>query len=131
MENGIILYESLRKNRLTPDELTEHLREKGIIDLSIVKYAILETNGQISALVDPMEQPLTAKDANISPKNMELPITLISCGKRLKENIRLSGRSEQWIDDVLKRNNCTISDVLLLTVEPGGKLYLSKRTNNT
>ena len=27
MENGTILYESLRKNRLTPDELTEHLRE--------------------------------------------------------------------------------------------------------
>ena len=131
MENGTILYDSLRKNRLTPDELTEHLREKGIIDLQTVKYAILETNGQISALVDPMDQPLTARDANIPNKTMALPITLISCGKVVKENLELAGKTEQWIHHVLKQYNCTKADVLLLTLEPGGKLYLSKITERT
>ena len=127
MENGTILYESLRKNRLTPDELTEHLREKGIIDLSSVRYAILETNGQISVLPDPKDQPLTAKDANVTVKELELPITLISSGKKLKENLKLSGHSETWLQDTLAAQNCTLSDVLLLTVEPGGKLYLSRK----
>lgn len=128
MENGTILYDSLRKNRLTPDELTEHLREKGITDLTTVKYAILETNGQISALVDPLDQPLTARDAKVSVSPMELPVTLISCGKRLKENLAISGRSEQWLMETLANHNCKLSDVLLLTVEPDGTLYLAKKT---
>ena len=128
MENGTILYDSLRKNRLTPDELTEHLREKGITDLTTIKYAILETNGQISALLNPVDQPPTARDMNITVKPTELPITLISCGKPLKENLRLLGQSESWLMNVLQQNQCQLTDVLLLTMEPGGKFYLSRKT---
>lgn len=131
MENGAILYESLRKNRLTPDELTEHLRERGIIDLSTVRYAILETNGQISVLPDAADLPLTARDAGITPNQSELPLTLISSGKILRENLKLSGRSDQWVQKTLANHNCSISDVLLLTVEPGGKIYLSRKKENT
>lgn len=130
MENGKILYDSLRKNRLNPDELTEHLREKGIIDLSTVRYAILETNGQISVLQDPMELPLTAKDAGTVQKQLDLPITLISNGKKLKDNLKLSGRSDAWLQDTLTANNCSLSEVLLLTVEPDGTLYFSRKKEN-
>ena len=42
MENGKIIQKNLRLSRITPDELTEHLREKDVIDLSTVQYAILE-----------------------------------------------------------------------------------------
>ena len=128
MENGTILYESLRKNRLTPDELTEHLREKGITDLTTVKYAILETNGQISALLNPMDQPPTARDLGLSVKPVELPITLVSCGKLLKENLQLLGQTEAWLMTVLQQKQCQLSDVLLLTMEPGGQFYLSRKT---
>ena len=127
MENGKILQESMRKNRLTPDELTELLRLKGIVDLTTVKYAILETNGQISALVDPKDQPPTASDLEVTVLPMELPISLISCGHLLRDNLKLSGRSEAWLMDVLAKENCTVSEVLLLTVEPGGKLYFTKK----
>ena len=127
MENGKILQESMRKNRLTPDELTELLRQKGIVDLTTVKYAILETNGQISALVDPKDQPPTASDLEVTVLPMELPISLISCGHLLRDNLKLSGRSEAWLMDVLAKENCTVSEVLLLTVEPGGKLYFTKK----
>ena len=127
MENGKILYESLRKTRLTPDELTEYLREKGIIDLSTVRFAILETNGQISALLNSQDQPLTAKDAEVPTSPLELPITLVSNGRILKENLKISGHSLAWVKDVLRANRCEISDILLLTVEPGGRLYLSKK----
>ena len=37
MENGKILQKNLKKTRFTPDELTEHLREKDILDLSRVQ----------------------------------------------------------------------------------------------
>ena len=49
IENGKLIQNNLRRTRIHLDELTGQLREQGIMDLSTVKYAILETNGQISA----------------------------------------------------------------------------------
>ena len=125
MEDGKILQKSLKKTRVTPDELTEHLREKGIVDLSTVKYAILETNGQISALVDPRYQPLTAKDAGIDPPPMTLPVTIICNGTVIPDNLKISGRSEAWLQQQLNGRGCTVSQVLLLTVDAFGQVYIS------
>ena len=125
MEDGKILQDNLKKTRVTPDELTEHLREKGILDLSTVKYAILETNGQISALVDPEYQPLTAKDAGIKPEPMSLPVTIICNGTLLTENLKISGRSEAWLQQQLSSRKCSISQILLLTVDALGQVYVS------
>ena len=131
MENGRILQNSLKKTRITPDELSEQLREKGVIDLSTVKFAILETNGQVSVLVDPRDQPATARDAKIKTQPLALPITVISSGKLLKENLRLSGRSDAWLDEVLRAHSSQISDILLLTVESNGKIYITKKQEDT
>lgn len=125
MKNGEIQPENLKKTRLTPDELSERLREKGIVDLSTVVYAILETGGQISALVDPQYQPPTARDLSVATEALELPWTIISNGTVLQENLRLSGRNEIWLDNILKKHHCPIKNVMLLTVTNTGTLYLS------
>lgn len=125
MENGAILQENLKKTRLTPDELTELLREKSITDLSTVKYAILEANGQLSALLYPEFQPITPRDMKIQTEELALPVTIISGGKLLKENLKISGRDEKWLKNLLEKHRCSIKDVYLLTVEPSGKTYLS------
>ncbi|MDD3164495.1 MAG: DUF421 domain-containing protein, partial [Oscillospiraceae bacterium] len=65
MENGVILQGSLRRTRVTVDELIEHLRQKDVTDLSTVQYAILETDGCLSVLLYPKEKPASAKDACI------------------------------------------------------------------
>ena len=41
IENGRISERNLKRTRITLDELTMHLREKGIFDLNTIKYAIL------------------------------------------------------------------------------------------
>ena len=128
MEDGKILSENLRRTRVTPDELTEHLREKGIIDLSTVKYAILETNGQISALPDPRYAPVTAMDLGVRVSPLELPFTLISNGRLILENLKLSGKSEKWLMQILQQRNCSISQVLLLTVDRSDNIYISIST---
>lgn len=128
MENGQILQKSLKKNRLTPDELTEHLREKGVVDLSTVKYAILETNGQISVLLYPEHQPLTPADYEMPAAETSLPVTIISGGKLLKNNLKISGRSEAWLRSILTSYHCTIRNIYLLTVDEAGKIYISINT---
>ena len=127
MEDGKILHSSLKATRLTPDELTEHLREKGILDLSTVKYAILETNGQVSVFRDSKFEPPAANILGVHTDPTTLPITIISSGKLMKRNLQLSGFSETWLEQILQKNHCKLHQVLLLTVDPNGSIYLSMK----
>lgn len=125
MEDGKILHQHLKSTRVTPDELTEHLREKGVVDLSTVKYAILETNGQISVLLDPQYEPVIAKDLGIHTSPLTLPYTIICNGRLIAENLQLSGKSKSWLMQQLNGRNCDISQVLLFTVDAQDNIYLS------
>lgn len=59
IENGTLNQREMCKNRLTLDELAEELRMQGYPDLTAVKYAILETNGQLSVLPYAAQAPAT------------------------------------------------------------------------
>lgn len=125
IEDGKIIQKNLKQNRITANELAEHLREKDIMDFSRVKYAILETNGQISAILDAQDQPLTPRDANISVQPISLPITIISGGRLLRHNLKISGHDEIWVEDLLRKYHCQIKDVFLLTINGSDEIYLS------
>ncbi len=125
MENGQIIQRNLRRTRLTTDELVEHLRDKNIVDLSTVKYAILETSGQINALLKEENQPLTLKDMEKPATPYSLPVTIISNGKLMMDNLNLSGKTMTWVNQYLSEKGCQVEQVVLLTVDQHGKTYLS------
>lgn len=117
IENGNILQENLRKTRVTLDELTGHLREKDVLDLGSVQYAILETNGNLSVFPYPKERPATAKEAGIQAGKQYIPLTVISDGMLLEENLKLAGKDRQWLDRVLQQRSATVGSTWLLTVD--------------
>ena len=127
MENGKILYDNLKKTRISVDELTEHVRENGTTDLSTVRYAILETNGSISTLLYAKNAPADAKSAGIRVEETELPVAVVSDGRWLTHNLSISGRSRAWVRDRLEATGCAVRDVLLFTVTPSGKTYLARK----
>ena len=93
IENGRILRENLLKTRVTLDELTGHLREKDVLDLTTVQYAILETNGNLSVFLYPAEAPASAREAGIVPKPRYLPVTIIEDGVLMNENMERRART--------------------------------------
>ena len=113
MQNGKILERNLQRTRVNLDELTMHLREKGIFDLSTVKFAILETNGQLSTLLYAKEQPASARDAGIRAESdyrseklgykireaqmQKIPYMLV-VGDRDMENQTVSVRTRAGVD---------------------------------
>ncbi len=127
IENGTLLQNNLRRTRIHLDELTGQLREQGILDLSTVKYAILETNGQISAFPYTKFMPATAKDAGIQAEEEALPYTIISDGRILKENLSLSGKDSAWLSQFLQKQHCQAREIFLLTVDRTGSVYFCKR----
>jgi uncharacterized membrane protein YcaP (DUF421 family) len=119
IENGTILQDNLRRTRVTLDELTGHLREKDVLDLRSVQYAILETNGNLSVFPYPKDRPASAKEAGIQARKQYLPLTIISDGILLKDNLRLAKKDTDWVQRVLRQHNAQMEDTWLLTVDGG------------
>ena len=122
IEEGRILQQNLRKTRVTMDELTEALREKDVLDLRSVQYAILETNGKVSVLLHAKDYPASAREAGMQVKPHFLPITIISDGKLLKTNLKLAGRDDTWLDKVLRARDATVGSTWLLTVDHNDRI---------
>ena len=127
IENGRILRENLKKTRITMDELSGHLREKDVLDPSTVQYAILETNGNLSVFPYPAFCPASAKDAGIHPKKQFLPVTLISDGHLLADNLALAGKDAAWLKKILQSRRTTVQDTWLLTVDAGENILWYSR----
>lgn len=110
IDNGKIVTENLRRTRVTLDELSGHLREKDVLDITTVQYAILETDGNLSVFPFP------------ESGNQYLPISIIEDGYLSKENLRKAEKSEAWLDQTLKAYKTTRQETLLLTVDDGGNI---------
>lgn len=127
VENGHILQKNLRKTQVTLDELTGHLRQKDILDLTTVQYAILETNGDLSVFPYPAHRPASAKEAGIEVKKQSFPITIISDGKLLNENLTTAGKDSRWVQRVLKEKDAGLDETWLLTVDGQDHIYFCRK----
>ena len=121
IDNGKLLQGNLRMTRVTLDELTGKLREKYVLDISRVQYAILETDGNLSVFPYPKFTPASAKDAGLQASDQFLPIVLVDDGKLIRQNLQKSGKSEQWVKDILDAHQAEVKTTMLLTVDAAGK----------
>lgn len=128
VQNGALNQREMAKTRLTVDELLEELRIKGYTDLSQVKYAILETNGQLSVLPYANQKPPTARELKVSVEEGGLPRVVISDGKLLERNLKELGHDRPWLDKQLTRRGCKdVSRVFLLLVDEADAVYFAEK----
>ena len=127
IENGHILQQNLRSTRITLDELTGHLREKDVLDIRTVQYAILETNGNLSVFLYPKEKPASAKEAGIHPKPQSIPFSIIEDGCVFPENLQKAGKDRRWLRKVLGAQDTEIAETFLLTVDSADHILLIKK----
>lgn len=123
IENGRILQENMNATRVTLDELTGHLREKDILDPQTVQYAILETNGNLSVFPYPTQTPPSAKEMGIHPKEQFLPVTIISDGVLLRDNLQHAGKTEDWVRQTLGQYRAVVANTFLLTVDKADHVF--------
>ena len=129
IDNGRLLQGNLRLTRVTLDELFGKLREKDILDITQVQYAILETDGNLSVFPYAQFAPASAKDAGVRVKEQLLPITIISDGCLLHDNLKLAGKDEAWVRRELGQHNAAVAGTWLLTVDKsGGTIWMGKES---
>ena len=98
---GRLLQGSLKKNRISVNELLSELRAQGVGDMTDVYYAALEQNGSLSV---------------IKQDDGPLAHAVVIDGNVLSENLRSLGLNEEWLTKQLKSNKVKKDEVFLMTV---------------
>lgn len=131
VENGKPIQKNLRQTRVTLDELTSHLRQKDVLDITTVQYAILETDGNLSVFPFPKEAPATAKEAGIQVKKQYIPLTIIEDGFLSWDNLQKAGKDQRWLNRVLEEKGTEVSATFLLTVDGSDRInWVGKEQNS-
>ena len=128
IERGRIAQQAMHRNRFTLDELTQELRNQGILDIASVEYAVLETNGQLNIILAPAQQPVTAEQMQIETEDAGYFSILINNGRILRDNLKRMGRDERWLQkQVQQRGTQCIEDVYLLMMNDAGQIYFAAK----
>ena len=111
-------------NRFTLDELIDELRAQGVTDLTTVKYAVLETNGQLSVLLYPADAPATPRQLGKAVKDdVSIPVVLINDGHVMKNGLKDKGLDRAWLERTARAHGFhDVQEILLLTVDDTGKV---------
>ncbi len=129
IDEGKLLQGNLRLTRVTLEELLGKLREKDILDLSQVQYAILETDGEVSVFPYARFAPPCARDLGIQARENAMPIVVVEDGRLLEENLVKSGKTQEWVLETLAGHGASLQSTLILTVDATGKtLFIGKES---
>lgn len=127
INKGRIDFKELKGNHLDLNQLQHLLRAKDIFSISECYYAILETDGTVSAMKKPMFSTPTKQDLNLPLQSIAIPISIILDGEIIKENLPLTQYDEEKLTQELTHLGISShKDVLYAEWQENMPLYIQK-----
>lgn len=102
INDGEIDNKVLDKSNMDVDEVRELLRLKGVFSLRDVKYAILETSGQLSVIKYAGEEPVLRKEVLDLHDENAIAYLFIDAGKIEYYALKQAGKDEEWLKQSLE-----------------------------
>ena len=131
ISSGVIDQDEMKQNRFTLDELYEELRNQGVLAVSLVKYAVLETDGKLNLVMFPAERPVTASQMQIKVNDTGYPMIIVNNGRLIGENLKKCGKDRKWLDKELERRKVKrVNDVYLMTLNAADQIYFLEAEGN-
>ena len=125
--DGKIDQNALRMLRLTTADLMEALRGKNIFDPREVSYAVIETNGTLSAALRPEKEPVRLSDLQIKVNHVNAIIPFVLDGQVLEDNLRWCGKDREWLERTAQANTLLPEEILLLIGSETEDYFLLKK----
>ena len=129
--DGQIDQNALRTLRLTTADLMEALRGKNIFDPRDVSYAVVETNGSLSAALRPEKETATLADLQLKVEHSHATIPFVLDGQVLEENLHWCGKDQDWLERTAQANTLLPEEILLTAVGGCRSLQRIFRTTST
>ena len=125
--DGQIDQNALRALRLTTADLMEALRGKNIFDPRDVSYAVVETNGSLSAAFRPEKETATLADLRLKVEHSHATIPFVLDGQVLEDNLQWCGKDRSWLERTAQANTLLPEEILLLVGNETEDYFLLKK----
>ena len=112
---------------LTTADLMEALRGKDIFDPRRVSYAVIETNGTLSAALRPEQEAATLSDLQLKVQQTQATIPFVLDGQILEDNLRWCGKDRAWLERTATANTVLPQEILLLIGNETEDYFLLKK----
>ena len=84
------------------------LRGKNIFDPRDVSYAVVETNGSLSAALRPEKETATLADLRLKVEHSHATIPFVLDGQILEDNLQWCGKDRSWLERTAQANTCLL-----------------------
>jgi uncharacterized membrane protein YcaP (DUF421 family) len=131
IQDAHILEKNLAKFHYTVDDLNHLLRKKDIFNIQDVKYAILETTGEVSVVKMAGKENVKVENMNLQVSQEELITDIVVTGKIIYENLNKRNISVDWLSNQLRIMGVkNINDVYYATLDKDKKIYIDYLNDN-
>ena len=130
IKNGVVDQHEIKRLRYTVDDLMTALRQKDVFDISKVKYAILETNGKLSVMLNADDSALTAKAMQFKLPDPGMPCLVVSDGKFVRDYYEECGMNDKAVTKLLRSKKLSVEDVMIMTVDKQGNTVVVEKEKN-
>lgn len=118
INNGVLDYEEMKKQRYNVSDLLQQVRDLGIDNINEIDFAILENNGHLSVIRKPNS-------------SLFFPFPIISDGKIEKDYLDKVNLTEDDIHKELNKRQFSEEDILIAFIDKNKELIIfSKKFNN-
>ena len=125
-----VQYSALKQMNMSIDDLMEGLRGCGYFNIEDVLYAIVETNGSITAIPHKDKANVIHEDLKLKLNETTLPIMIITSGKVINSNLKRAKLDLDFVNNILKRGQIeNIKDVMILTLDTDGAVFIQTFDN--
>lgn len=124
IKHGKIMEDQLKKMRYTPEDLLRQLRSKQIFNVADVEFAVMESTGEINALLKANRQPVTPKHLGVETAPQTGAQTVIMDGNIMDEALTTMGLNRGWLRTELDKIGVSPENVFLAQVDAMGDLYV-------
>ncbi len=121
MENGEIMYQSLKDEYMSLNQFLALIRIQGYDSVEKIDSVILEPNGQLSIFPKPCEKCVTVSDLKLPLENNGFAVPIVIDGRIVVENLAHTKITEEELYRKLKTKD--LSDFLLIEVTKDRRLY--------
>ena len=130
IRNGRPIWSALRRLRMTVEDLVDGLRELGYFDIEDIKTGIVETNGKISVYLKADKQPMTIGDLQPTVPPRPMSCVVLTDGELNGFGLSLCGWEPEKIWQVLKAENVSPKQVMLMTADSNGAYRIIRKEEN-
>lgn len=127
IRDGKIDQKQLKQLRISADDLLDQLRQKDVFDIEDVRYAIVETNGQLSVMLKPEKETVTAEMIDHKNNAKALLCMVVNDGKILKTAFKECDMTEEKLNKILKEKGVKLQEILFMLADKEDNYTIIKK----